>query len=235
MKIEVWSDYVCPFCYIGKRRLEEALEDTGLGSKVEVIYKAYELDSTSPKTSDKTMQEVLATKYNMSVNEAKNMTDNVAEQAKSVGLTYDFENMRPANTFDAHRLAKLAEKEQVGEKVTESLLNAYFVDAEKIGTEEVLMRLAEEAGISQERTKEMLDSDEFAEEVKADIAEARQVGVQGVPFFVINRKYAISGAQPAATFADALRKVAEEEGIQPELKILGNDATGMCADDNCEI
>lgn len=235
MKIEVWSDYVCPFCYIGKRRLEEALESTGLGSKVEVIYKAYELDSNSPKTSDKTMQEVLATKYNMSVQEAKNMTDNVAEQANSVGLMYDFENMRPANTFDAHRLAKLAEKEQVGEKVTESLLKAYFVDAEKIGTEEVLMRIAEEAGISQERTKEMLDSDEFAGEVKADIAEARQVGVQGVPFFVINRKYAISGAQPSATFADALRKVAEEEGIQPELKILGNDAQGVCTDDNCEI
>ena len=138
----------------------------------------------------------------------------MSEQAKSVGLTYDFENMRPANTFDAHRLAKLAEKENVADKVAEKLLHSYFIDAEEIGKEQILIRIAEEAGISQERAKAMLDSDEFAADVKADIAEARQVGVQGVPFFVINRKYAISGAQPAETFADALRKVAEEEGIQ---------------------
>ncbi|MHA6259874.1 DsbA family oxidoreductase [Sporosarcina sp. CAU 1771] len=235
MKIEVWSDYVCPFCYIGKRRLEEALEETGLSNKIEVVYKAYELDPNTPKKTEKTMHEVLATKYNMSAKEAKNMTDNVAEQAKTVGLTYDFENMVPANTFDAHRLAKLAEQENVGEEVTEKLLKAYFIDGEKIGTEEVLTRIAEESGISKDSMKEMMDSDAFATEVKADIAEARQVGVQGVPFFVINRKYAISGAQPTATFADALRKVAEEEGIQPELKILGDDAKNVCTDDQCEI
>ena len=214
MKIEVWSDYVCPFCYIGKRRLEEALEETGLGDKVEVIYKAYELDPNSPKTSNQTMQEVLATKYNMSIEEAKNMTNNVVEQAKTVGLNYNYDEMKPANTFDAHRLAKLAAQEKVGEEVTESLLHSYFIEGEAIGTEDVLTRIAEEAGISAERIKAVLASDEFASEVKADIAEAREVGVQGVPFFVINRKYAISGAQPAETFADAIRKVAEEEGIQ---------------------
>ncbi|MCZ2260373.1 DsbA family oxidoreductase [Sporosarcina sp. G11-34] len=212
MKIEIWSDYVCPFCYIGKRRLEEALEETGLGDKVEIIYKAYELDPNSPKVSNQSMQEVLATKYNMSLDEAKNMTNNVVEQAKTVGLNYNYENMKPANTFDAHRLAKLAEKENLGEEVTESLLHSYFIEGEAIGTEEVLTRIAKTAGLSDERAKAMLTSDEFAADVKADIAEAREVGVQGVPFFVINRKYAISGAQPAETFADALRKVVEEEG-----------------------
>jgi predicted DsbA family dithiol-disulfide isomerase len=215
MKIEIWSDYVCPFCYIGKRRLEEALKETGLEENAEVVFKAFELDPNSPATSDKTMQEVLAQKYGTSVAEAKNMTDNVSVQAQSVGLNYNFDKMAPANTFNAHRLAKLAEQQGLGAQASERLLKAYFIDAEKIGTEDVLLRLAEEVGISRERAQKVLDSDEFAEEVKADIAEAKQIGVQGVPFFVINRKYAISGAQPAEAFAEALRKVAEEEGIQP--------------------
>ncbi|WP_342514225.1 DsbA family oxidoreductase [Sporosarcina sp. FSL K6-1522] len=235
MKIEVWSDYVCPFCYIGKRRLEEALAETGLGEQAEVVFKAFELDPNSPAVSDMNMEEVLAKKYGTTVAEAKKMTDNVAVQAQSVGLNYDFANMTPANTFNAHRLAKLAEQEGVGGQVSERLLQAYFVDAEKIGTEDVLLRIAEESGISQDRAKEVLASDEFATEVKGDIAEAGQIGVQGVPFFVINRKYAISGAQPAEAFADALRKVAEEEGIQPALKVLGAEGEGLCTDDGCDI
>lgn len=210
MKIEVWSDYVCPFCYIGKRRLEEAIESTGLGDKVEVVFKAYELDPNSPATSDKMMVEVLAEKYNTSVEEAKNMTDNVVEQAKTVDLAYDFENLRPANTFDAHRLAKLAEQEGLGAEAAEKLLKAYFVEAQQIGAHDVLLKLAEEVGISTARAKTVLESDEFAADVKSDIEEARQIGVQGVPFFVIDRKYAISGAQPAETFANALQKALEE-------------------------
>ncbi|WP_124068893.1 DsbA family oxidoreductase [Filibacter tadaridae] len=213
MKIEVWSDYVCPFCYIGKRRLEEALKETGIGEKAEIVFKAYELSSDSPMTSDETMQTVLAKKYGMGVEEAKQATDNIVVQAKSVGLEYDYDNVRPANTFNAHRLAKLAETEGVAGQMSERLLHAYFVDAERIGTDEVLLRIAEEAGVSLARAKEVLGSDEFSTDVKADIAEAAQIGVKGVPFFVINRKYAISGAQPTEAFADALKKVAEEEGI----------------------
>ena len=128
MKIEVWSDYVCPFCYIGKRRLEEAIESTGLGDKVEVVFKAFELDPNSPATSNETMQEVLAGKYNMSIEEAKSMTDNVVTQAESVGLKYNFSTMKPANTFNAHRLAKLAEQEGLGAEIAEQLLHAYFIE-----------------------------------------------------------------------------------------------------------
>ena len=213
MKIEVWSDYVCPFCYIGKRRLEEAIESTGLGDKVEVVFKAFELDPNSPATSNETMQEVLAGKYNMSVEEAKGMTDNVVTQAESVGLKYNFSTMKPANTFKAHRLAKLAEQEGLGAEIAEQLLHAYFIESKQIGLDEELIDLCEKVGISKERAEEVLNSEEFAEDVKADITEAGQIGVQGVPFFVINRKYAISGAQPAETFAEALQKVAEEEGL----------------------
>ncbi|MFJ7935038.1 DsbA family protein [Sporosarcina sp. NPDC096371] len=235
MKIEIWSDYVCPFCYIGKRRFEEALKETGLKESAEVVFKAFELDPNSPATSDQTMPEVLAQKYGTSVEEAKRMTENVKVQAESVGLHYNFDKMAPANTFNAHRLAKLAEQQGIGAQASERLLQAYFIDAEKIGMEEVLLRIAEEVGISRDRAKQVLDSDEFAAEVNTDIAEARQIGVQGVPFFVINRKYAISGAQPAEAFAEALRKVAEEEGIQPSLKVLGTDGEGLCTDDGCEI
>ncbi|HJF33096.1 MAG TPA: DsbA family oxidoreductase [Sporosarcina psychrophila] len=210
MKIEIWSDYVCPFCYIGKRRLEEALEQTGLGESAEIVFKAYELDPNSPVESDIPMQVGLAEKYGMSIEEAKKMTDNVAVQAETVGLNYNFDKMTPANTFNAHRLAKLAEQEGVDKTVSEQLLQAYFIDGEKIGKDDVLLRIAEGAGISRDRAKEVLDSDEFADDVKMDIAEAQQIGVKGVPFFVINRKYAISGAQPAEAFADALRKAAEE-------------------------
>lgn len=210
MKIDIWSDYVCPFCYIGKRRLEEALEQTGLGESAEIVFKAYELDPNSPVESDIPMQVGLAEKYGMSIEEAKKMTDNVAVQAETVGLNYNFDKMTPANTFNAHRLAKLAEQEGVDKTVSEQLLQAYFIDGEKIGKDDVLLRIAEGAGISRDRAKEVLDSDEFADDVKMDIAEAQQIGVKGVPFFVINRKYAISGAQPAEAFADALRKAAEE-------------------------
>ncbi len=211
MKIEIWSDYVCPFCYIGKRRLEEALEQTGLSENTEIVFKAFELDPNSPAVSDTLIKESLAKKYGMSVEEAKKMTDNVVDQAKAVGLNYNFDVMTPANTFNAHRLAKLAEQEGFDKTVSESLLKAYFIDGEKIGTDDVLLRIAEEAGISRDRAKEVLGSDEFANDVRMDIAEAQQIGVKGVPFFVINRKYAISGAQPADAFANALRQAAEEE------------------------
>ena len=137
-----------------------------------------------PKVSDQSMQEVLAKKYGMSVEEAKNMTNNVVEQAKTVGLNYNYDEMKPANTFDAHRLAKLAEQENVGEEVTESLLHSYFIDGETIGTEDVL-RIAKEAGISLSVRKQVLDSDEFAADVRMDIAEARKLAYKGFRFSLL--------------------------------------------------
>lgn len=235
MKFEVWSDFVCPFCYIGKKRLEEALETTGLKDKVEVTYKAYQLDPSVPEDSDESMLENLATKYRVSVDEAKNMLNNIAEQAKTVGLTYKVDGMKVANTFKAHRLAKFAEQEGVAEQMTELLLNSYFVQGEAIDENDVLLSIAEKIGLKKEQVEKVLHSKEFTDAVNADINEARQIGVQGVPFFVINRKYAISGAQPAEVFANALQKVAEEEGIKPHLTILNDEASGVCTDDSCDI
>lgn len=235
MKIEIWSDYVCPFCYIGKRRLEEALASTGLADKAEIVFKAYQLDPNTPIDTKLLSLDGLAKKFNVGLDEAKNMMTNVAEQAKTVGLNYNVDDMKVANTFNAHRLAKLAEKEGKGEAVSERLMQGSFIKGEALGNEETLLAIAEEEGIARERVKEMLASDEFSDEVRSDIAEASQIGVQGVPFFVINRKYAISGAQPAEAFAEALKKVAKEEEVQPQFKVLGDDTKGLCTDDSCEI
>ncbi|EGQ25138.1 protein disulfide isomerase [Sporosarcina newyorkensis 2681] len=235
MKIEVWSDYVCPFCYIGKRRLEQALKQAALEEKAEVQYKAYQLDPNTPVASDQSLLDGLAAKYNVSIAEAENMMKNVEEQAKTVGLHYQVDKMKTSNTQDAHRLAKFARQHGAEKQVTERLLHGYFVEGERIDTEEVLVSIAQEAGLDAEQTKAMLHSNDFADEVQADIEEARQIGVQGVPFFVINRKYAISGAQPIEAFVEALEKIAEEEGIKATLQMLGKDSGGQCDDGSCDV
>ena len=235
MKIEVWSDYVCPFCYIGKRRLEEAIQTSGLTENIEVQFKAYELDPNSPAISDKSTYEMLAEKYQTTPEAAKQMTTSVKQQAQTVGLEYDFDRIKPTNTFDAHRLAKWAEAQGKPAEASERLLKAYFIEAQEIGRHEVLLNLIEEIGLDRTQAAEVLASNAFETEVKQEIEEGMSLGVQGVPFFVINRKYAISGAQPAEAFEEALRKVAEEEGISPTLQTLGQKNAGICKDDNCEI
>jgi len=235
MKIEVWSDYVCPFCYIGKRRLEEAIELTGLVQNIDVQFKAYQLDPSTPAVSEISTYERLAEKYQTTIEAAKQMTTSVNQQAQTVGLKFDFDSAKPANTFDAHRLAKWAEAQGKPAEVSERLLKAYFIEAQEIGRHEVLLNLIEEIGLDRTQAAEVLSSNAFEKEVKQDIEEGMSLGVQGVPFFVINRKYAISGAQPTEAFAEALRKVAEEEGISSKLQTLGKDNVGICKDDNCEI
>src|SRR5690625_487736 len=143
--------------------------------------------------------------------------------------------MKVVNTFKAHRLSKLAEQEDVGDKVTEKLLHSYFVEGKAIGDNDVLLKIAENVGLNKEQAEQVLHSTDYADEVNADIEEAGQIGVQGVPFFVINRKYAISGAQPMKSFVDALEKVAEEEGIKPKLTVLNDESSGVCTDDSCNI
>lgn len=235
MKIEIWSDYVCPFCYIGKRQLEKALQDTGFSEQTEVIFKSYQLDPNTPAISDESMYEALAKKFGSSIEAAKAQTVGVAGRAKEVGLDYDFDHMKPANTFKSHRLAKYAEAEGKAAEITERLLRAHFVEAKQIGSTEVLVELAVEVGLNRERVLDVLNSDKYASEVLADIQEASQLGVRGVPFFVLNRKYAISGAQPQELFEETIRKVAAEEGIQPTLKMVGAEGTGICEDGQCEL
>lgn len=229
MKIEVWSDYVCPFCYIGKRTLEQALDRCGFTDQAEISFKAYQLDPATPADSTKTIYESLSIKMGQSVDQAKEMTQGVIQHAETVGLEYNFEGMMEANTFAAHRLAKWAETLGKEAEFTENLLHGYFVAGKNVGSQEILLDTAEAMGLPRDEAEQVLNSARFQAEVEQDIAEANQIGVQGVPFFVVNRKYAISGAQPVENFIDALQQIAEEEGIRPARK-----ETSFCTGESCE-
>jgi predicted DsbA family dithiol-disulfide isomerase len=238
MKIEVWSDFVCPFCYIGKRRLEEALAEFPHKDQVEVVYKSFELDQNAPLNSGKTIDEALASKYGMTIEQAKEANAGIGQQAKSAGLTFRFDEMKPTNTFDAHRLAKFAKTHGKEATMTENLLYAYFTNNKDLGDHQILADLAEASGLERQKALEVLgDKSSYAAEVRKDEGIAQQYGISGVPYFVINQKYAISGAQRAETFAGALQKVWEEENPELTLQDLsedsGNDA--FCADGSCAV
>ncbi|MDB5621317.1 DsbA family oxidoreductase [Tardiphaga sp.] len=206
IEIEVWSDIVCPFCYIGKRHLEAALKKSGLAEdQVRVRWKSFELDPQAARDPVSGLSELLAKKYGKSVEWAKQLHDQMREQAKTVGLDYRFDLARPTNTFDAHRLIHLADRHGLQEKAEERLFQAYYTRGEHVGDPETLTRIGAELGLDPKEVKQMLESDALADEVRRDEQEAQEVGVAGVPFFVINRKYAISGAQPVEVFEEVLR------------------------------
>ncbi|MFS0862928.1 DsbA family oxidoreductase [Fredinandcohnia sp. 179-A 10B2 NHS] len=238
MKIEVWSDFVCPFCYIGKRRLEEALAQFPNRDQVEVEFKSFELDPNAQLYSGKNIHEALASKYGVTVEEAKRMNSSVGQQAQTVGLNFNFEEMKPTNTFDAHRLAKYAQTVGKEKEMTEQLLHSYFEESKLISDHGILTEIAVSLGLDREEVQKVLeDKTKFSNDVRLDEAFAQQIGVTGVPFFVINQKYSISGAQPTSTFLGALQQVWKEEAPAPKLQDLSGDgaADAACTDDSCAI
>lgn len=234
MKVEIWSDFMCPFCYIGKRRFEAALQRFAHKDDVEVVYRSFELDPHSPRDTSQDVHDLLASKYGMSREQAIAMNAQVAGQAKELGLTYRFDTMILTNTFDAHRLAHYAARQGKMPQMVEQLFQAYFTDSEHIGDHETLAALAAKAGLDRTETARMLADGEYAAEVRADEAEAGRLGVRGVPFFVIDRKYAVSGAQSSDMFLNALQQAWSE--LQP-LTVLNDTksetAASACADDVC--
>ena len=234
MKIEVWSDYVCPFCYIGKRQLEMAIKESGYEQQIEVEFKSFLLDPSTPADTNEPIHTALSRKYNLSVEETRNMTANIAARAEEVGLQYNFEEMKTANTTTTHRLAKLANEQGKAEAYHERLMKAYFLEGQAIGSPEVLRHLAEEVGLDMMRVEDVLGSHQFEDAVEADIYEAQQIGVRGVPFFVFNNKYAISGAQPQPLFSQTLEQAAAEAGLKKSIQLVG-DGGAVCVDDECNI
>lgn len=237
MEIDVYSDFVCPFCYIGKRRLEIAVEQFSHADKVTITYKSYELDPSAAKDPGKSMHELMAGKLNVSVEEAREANENLAKQAAEVGLTYHFDTMQHTNTFNAHRLAKYAKKQDKSQVITERLLHAYFTESLNISDFDTLSSLAGEVGLNKDAAMNMLESNDYANAVKSDEKIAQQIGVQGVPFFVFNEKYAVSGAQPPAVFSEVLEKVWKEENEQPTVQTLSpkKSKTTYCTGDGCEV
>ncbi|MEK3798223.1 DsbA family oxidoreductase [Peribacillus sp. FSL H8-0477] len=231
LKVEIWSDYQCPFCYIGKRRFEKALEQFDHKSDVEVVFRSFELDPNAKRDNKVNMYEMLAGKYGMSLEQAKAQTDSILQQAKAEGLEYRFDKMILTNSFDAHRLLHFAADYGKEKEMNELLFKAYFTNTLHIGRQEVLTALAAEAGLDPIETKVMLESDRYTSEVRADEQEGSKLGITGVPFFVIDRKYGVSGAQPTELFINTLKKAWEEDELQ---LISGNESEGgSCTDDSC--
>lgn len=234
MKVEIWSDVACPWCYIGKRRIEGALAQFEHQDQVEILWRSYQLDPQAPRTSEETMNELLARKYGMSQKQAAAANDRVSAIAAQDGLDYHMDQVQYGNTFDAHRLIHLAAAHDLQQEMEERFFKAYFTEGAKLGDTETLVKLAAEVGIDAEEARAVLASDRYADEVRADIQRARRLGVQGVPFFAIDEKYGVSGAQPA----DVLREVLEQAWSEahPLIKVSGaTQDAGLCDGDSCSL
>ena len=196
MKIEIWSDVVCPWCYIGKRNLEVALTGFEHADQVEIEWRSYELDPTTPRRVELSMDEVLSRKYGMSQEEAVAANQRMTELAATVGLDYHLDRVQIGNTFDAHRLIHLAAAEGRGGAMKERLLQAYFTEGRAVSDPATLTELATEVGLDPDRVAAVLEGDEFADEVRADETRAMELGSTGVPFFVFDERLGVPGAQP---------------------------------------
>ena len=207
MKIEIWSDIMCPFCYIGKRQLETALAKFPNDEFI-IEWKSFQLDPSITPQADKDVYTFLAERKGISVEQSVEMHKGVVERAKSVGLEYHFDKAIISNSLNAHRIIQLANTKNVGDEMEEIFFKAYFTDGRDLNNDMTLIELALQAGLNSEEVQEVLQNEGlFLKEVNADIDEAREIGVQGVPFFVFDRKYAVSGAQPVETFVQTITEV----------------------------
>ncbi|MBG6234151.1 putative DsbA family dithiol-disulfide isomerase [Pedobacter sp. CAN_A7] len=210
MQIEIWSDVMCPFCYIGKRKFESALAQFPENQNIQVIWKSYQLSPDMVTDPNKNINQYLAEHKGMSIDEAKGLNDQVTQMAADVGLEYNLDQSVVANSFDAHRFTHFAKQYDKQLEAEEKLFQAYFTDGKNIDDYATLIQLGTEIGLDATLLELALNNGSYADEVRSDIYEAQQVGVRGVPFFVIDRKYAISGAQDSKTFFQALEQAYNE-------------------------
>ncbi|QIP15269.1 DsbA family oxidoreductase [Spirosoma aureum] len=204
MEVEIWSDVMCPFCYIGKRKFERALSEFPHKDQVNIVWKSFQLNPAMKTDPDKTINEYLSEAKGWSLEQARQMNDRVTAMASEVGLSYDFDKAVVANSFDAHRLIQLAKANGLGDAAEERLFRAYFTEGRNTADHDTLLELGTDIGLDATAVEQLLQSDQYAEAVQHDIYEAQQVGARGVPFFVLNRRYAVSGAQQPETFLGAL-------------------------------
>ncbi|WP_175688824.1 DsbA family oxidoreductase [Burkholderia anthina] len=228
LTVEIWSDLICPWCWIGKRRFDEALAAFAHAGQVEVVLRAYRLMPGHPVEP---VEAMLAGKYRMSSAQVDQMLRQVTDAAASVGLDYDLPGTLAGDTLDAHRLVKLAETTGRAHALTERLYRAYFCEHGSLFDHAALLDFAVETGLERSEAEAVLDSDAYRAEVEADIARAEQIGGRGVPLFVFGGRYAVSGAQPADVFAQALDQAWRDGGI---VELTGDDAAA-CGPDGCEL
>jgi predicted DsbA family dithiol-disulfide isomerase len=249
MRVEVWSDVVCPWCYIGKRRLESALAQFDQADQVELVWRSFELDPTSPRSGEEGAGEDVATylgrKYGGGRAAGLAMHQRVSDIAAQDGLDYHLDKARRANTIDAHRILHLALVEggpAQQDALKERLLSAYFTESEAIDDHETLTRLAVEAGLDEARVREVLAGSAFGADVAADVAQARAYGIGGVPFAVVDGRYGVSGAQPVEVFLQTLEQAWSDRAPQLITVTPAGAAAesaapegAVCGPDGCEL
>ena len=229
MKIDIWSDIRCPFCYIGKRKFETALQRFEQREQVEVEWHSFELDPSLETDTTVSIYDYLAKHKGMSHSRSVQMNQQVMEAAKEAGLLFNFDNLVLANSFNAHRLIQLAKTKNLGDVAEEALFKAQFIEAKNIDDDDTLIAIGNEIGLSASEIASLLASDAYSNEVRKDEAVANHLGINGVPFFVLNNKYGVSGAQAPETFLQALQQAwAEYEKEHPHL--IMNTATGDTCD-----
>jgi predicted DsbA family dithiol-disulfide isomerase len=232
VQVEIWSDVVCPWCAIGKRRFETALAGFEHRAEVEVRYRSFELDPTTPRTVEGNATQRLADKYGVPLAQAEAMQQRVIDQAASEGLDFRFDRARPGNTVDAHRLLHLAADRGLQAELKERLLLAYFTEGEPIGEVDALVRLAGEVGLDEAEARSVLESDAYLAEVRDDQATAQALGISGVPFFVLDRTFGVSGAQPVEVLLGALRQA---HAAAHPLSMVAGAGGDACTDDTCAV
>ncbi|MFC3157619.1 Predicted dithiol-disulfide isomerase, DsbA family [Chryseobacterium arachidis] len=232
MKIEIWSDVMCPFCYIGKNNFEQALEKLPFKDQVEVEWKSFQLDPALDPKETKTTFEYFREKKGFPEAQAQQMIGQVKQMGAGAGIDFKFEKALITNTFSAHQLLHLAKKYNKANEMEEALFIAHFIDGKNVGDLETLLSIAGSLGIDKDEAKQVLMSEEFSSDVNQDILEAKNNGITGVPFFILNGKYAVSGAQPVELFASALQQTYDET-VTPLKNLSDNRAS--CDTDGCEI
>jgi len=234
MKVEIWSDVICPFCYIGKRKFETALSQFKHSDSIEIVWKSYQLAPDFKTDPNKSVYQVLAEHKGMSLEQAKGISDQVVSMAKQVGLVYHFEKTIPANSFNANRLSQLAKHRGFQEAVEEVLFKAYFTDGRNIDDIPTLIDLGKEIGLDSTEVKTVLETNLYMDEVEQDLSEASQIGIRGVPYFLFDSKLAVSGAQESATFLQILEKsFAEWEKENPKQTLVAIEGQTCKVGEGC--
>lgn len=234
LKVEIWSDIVCPWCYIGKRRFETALASFAHRDEVEVTWRSFELDVNTPEMVEGDLASRLAVKYGMSRDQALANQARLTALAGAEGLTFRFEEARAGNTFDGHRLIHLAAERGVQDAAKERLLKAYFEEGVRPSDHDALPSLLAEVGIPVADSKAVLAGDDYADDVRHDEDLAARLGINGVPFFVFDRRYGLSGAQPSEVILGALEQAWADSHPAPTLTPVGIEGP-VCEDGDCAI
>ncbi|TWP34595.1 DsbA family oxidoreductase [Leekyejoonella antrihumi] len=233
MNVDIWSDIACPWCYIGKRRFEKALADFPHRDEVTVTWHSFQLDPSLPEHYDGTAIEYLSERKGMPTGQVREMFTHVAAQAKGEGLSYDFDHLVVANSLRGHQLLHLSKEHGVADLVKEALLSAHFEHGQDIGDQQVLTGIGTAAGLDADEIGDVLRTERFQGAIEADIEQARAIGIQGVPFFVVGERYGVSGAQPPELIRQALEKAWTE--TNPVVMVDSSSGEAACGPDGCAI